>query len=221
MFISYCRGLFVFFNSWLAQLRSTLHRSASLPIVCLHTILSLLSASPLVRTRWKPNVTMHIWWKIAHNHRFLDFFEATAPFTVNMNLPMKKCIWLCYRSYFSLFDVYFVLSIAPLILKSWLRPWSRRHAVPCLTLALSTSCRARVVLFRTVLVPAHRARAKWPSIPRPGSYWAEGVAGRSMWRDSSFMEAWAATYRFDVVFRQFFFWVQVFSTSDLHLLMTW
>jgi hypothetical protein len=25
-------------------------------------------------------------------------------------------------------------------------------------------CRARVVLFRTVLVPAHRARAKWPGI---------------------------------------------------------
>jgi hypothetical protein len=26
------------------------------------------------------------------------------------------------------------------------------------------SCRARVVLFQTVLVPAHRARAKWPGI---------------------------------------------------------
>jgi hypothetical protein len=53
-------GLFVFFDSWLAQLRSTLRSSASLPIVCLHTIVSLLSASPLAQTRWKPNVTMHI-----------------------------------------------------------------------------------------------------------------------------------------------------------------
>jgi hypothetical protein len=26
------------------------------------------------------------------------------------------------------------------------------------------SCRVRVVLFRTVLVPAHRARAKWPGM---------------------------------------------------------
>jgi hypothetical protein len=28
------------------------------------------------------------------------------------------------------------------------------------------SCRARTVLFRTVLVPTHRARAKWPPIQR-------------------------------------------------------
>jgi hypothetical protein len=39
------------------------------------------------------------------------------------------------------------------------------------------SCRARVVLFRTVLVPAHRARAKWPTIgwslfgDKSGSLW--------------------------------------------------
>jgi hypothetical protein len=41
-----------------------------------------------------------------------------------------------------------------------------RRVVPGTGTIDIVSCRARVVLFRTVLVPAHRARAKWPTIGR-------------------------------------------------------
>jgi hypothetical protein len=42
-------------------------------------------------------------------------------------------------------------------------------------------CRARVVLFRTVLVPAHRARAKWPGILYAASstVWRAVAEGRA------------------------------------------
>jgi hypothetical protein len=39
-----------------------------------------------------------------------------------------------------------------------------RRAVPGIDTIDIVSCCARVVLFRTVLVPAHRARAIWPTI---------------------------------------------------------
>jgi hypothetical protein len=39
-----------------------------------------------------------------------------------------------------------------------------RRAVPGTGTIDIGPCRARVVLFRTVLVPAHRARVKWPGI---------------------------------------------------------
>jgi hypothetical protein len=39
-----------------------------------------------------------------------------------------------------------------------------RRVVPGTGTINIVSCRARVVLFRTVLVPAHRARAKWTGI---------------------------------------------------------
>jgi hypothetical protein len=107
-------GLFVFFHLWLAQLRSTLHSFASLLAVCLHTIMSLLSASPLARTRWKPNVTMHIWANLHIFTIFLDcLWKRPHLFTVSMDPPMMKTIWLCYRSYFSLSVVQLVLSITP------------------------------------------------------------------------------------------------------------
>jgi hypothetical protein len=40
-----------------------------------------------------------------------------------------------------------------------------RRTVPGTGTIVIVSCRARTVLFQTVLVPAHRASAKWPPIP--------------------------------------------------------
>jgi hypothetical protein len=50
-----------------------------------------------------------------------------------------------------------------------------RRVVPGTGTIDIVSCRARVVLFRTVLVPAHRARAKWPTI-LVGGMWERGQA---------------------------------------------
>jgi hypothetical protein len=48
-------------------------------------------------------------------------------------------------------------------------PWTAlHHAVPGTGTIVFVLCRATSVLFRTVLVPSRRARAKWPSISRDG-----------------------------------------------------
>jgi hypothetical protein len=48
-----------------------------------------------------------------------------------------------------------------------------RRAVPGTGTIDIVSCRARVVFFRIVLVPTHRAHAKWPGIG-----WHDGPEGR-------------------------------------------